>query len=242
MAIDDVQFFVGKSRTLEEVQQTLDAFHSAGKGVLLSSDRPPTELRGLGPELTSRLAAGLAVEVSPPDAPMRYALLQDLASRRGVCIPDDAQRTLADGLSGGAREISGALNRWQLEMEIAPGADAIKVATRVVDLLNGQAQPAVRLSDIHHAVSEAYGVEPNELLSSKRTKSVTEPRMLAMWLARRFTRAGWSEIGDYFGSRSHSTVISAHRRMEGLMSGDQLGGGQPLADTVRRIEAKLRAG
>ncbi|QDU88653.1 Chromosomal replication initiator protein DnaA [Pirellulimonas nuda] len=241
LVIDDVQFFVGKSRTLEELQQTIDAFQSAGKGVLLSSDRPLAELRGLGPELASRLAAGVAVELSAPDAAMRYAILQSLVGAAGVAIPEEAQSTLAGGLVGGARELSGALNRWVLEMEINPGADGDRVAARVVELLNAQSQPAVKMADIHHAVSAEYGVEPNELLSSKRTKSVTEPRMLAMWLARRFTRAAWSEIGDYFGSRSHSTVISAHRRIEGMMTQRDDGAGAPLADAVRRIEARLRA-
>ncbi len=244
LLIDDVQFFVGKARTLEELQQTIDGLQAANKSVLLASDRPLAELRGLGPELSSRLAAGVTAEVEPPDAAMRHAILQGIAQQRGVAIPIGALRKIASGLCGGAWELSGALNRWVLEMEMHPEAEPGIVAARVVEKFNAQSQPAVKLTDIHQAVSAEFGVEPGDLLSTKRTKSATEPRMLAMWLARRFTRAAWSEIGDYFGNRSHSTVISAHRRIESLLArtGDSADPPPALADAVRRIEARLRAG
>lgn len=246
LVVDDVQHLVGKAKTTEEFQQVVDWLGARGRRVLLSSDRPLAELRGLGPELVSRLSAATCAEVSHTDAAMRRDLALRWARERGREMDDRVAQTLAHGLMGGARELAGALNRLELECEAHPQLDPVELAQRVVEIVNGQSQPAVRLEDIHRAVSAVFGVEPSTLLSTRRTKSVTEPRMLAMWLARKYTRAAWSEIGAYFGQRSHSTVISAHRRVEDLMQRRAAvrtaSGDCDLSEALRRVEARLRAG
>jgi chromosomal replication initiator protein len=119
------------------------------------------------------------------------------------------------------------------------------LAERVVTEINHQCTRPVLLGDIQKAVCDVFGVDAKNLKSNKRSKSVSEPRMLAMWLARKYTRAAWSEIGDYFGRRSHSTVISAHRRVESLMGQKTrihtVGGDCELEDAVRRVESALRS-
>jgi chromosomal replication initiator protein len=120
------------------------------------------------------------------------------------------------------------------------------LAERVVGQANRHIRRPVKLDDIQRAVSDFFGVEPKALRSDDRHKSVSQPRMLAMWLARKYTQSAWREIGSYFGGRSHSTVISAHRRVEKQLSraesANLAGHPWPLHEAIERIEAVLRTG
>lgn len=242
LLIDDVQQLLGKTRTLEEFRQTIDAAIEAGAQIVLTADRGPTELRDLGPEIASRLAGGLSVEVPMPDAMMREQLVKQAAQRVGLDLPEATARVIAGRLQGGGREVSGAIHRMALLHETFASPLDEQLAQQVADDTNRLSTPPVRLADIQRAVCDVCGIDSKVLRSDKRTKAVTEPRMLAMWLARRMTGSAWSEIGDFFGRRSHSTVISAHRRMEKLIASPEptrLVAGE-LGETVRRVEAALR--
>ncbi|MEN0110994.1 MAG: DnaA/Hda family protein [Planctomycetota bacterium] len=241
--LDDVQLLLGKRRTAEEFRQTLDTLTADGAQVVLTADRGPAELRELGPDLASRLAAGVSVELHQPDAPTRERLVHAIADRRALTIPAAAARTLARSLTGGAREVAGALNRMTLLHETFDTPMDERLAEQVAGDLNRLATPPLRLDDIRRAVCRVCDVDARALISKNRTKAVSEPRMLAMWLARRMTPSPWSEIGDYFGRRSHSTVIAAHKRVEHLLAAPEPArvGGCDLGETIRRIEAELRA-
>jgi len=243
LMIDNVHQLVGKARTVEELLHTLDALDAEGATVVLTSDRAPHELRELGPELVSRLAAGVTAELRLPSAPMRCELVRRAAAARGIAIPDAAVERLGVSLVGGAREVAGAINK--LELRTLTYGDPIDELTveRVADEINRVATPPVKLADIQRAVCGVFGVDAASLCSARRTKNVTEPRMLAMWLARRLTGSAWSEIGDHFGRRSHSTVIAAHRRVERMLAGPRglrLAVGGDVHDAIRRVEAALR--
>lgn len=242
LLIDDVQQLLGKTRTLEEFRQTIDSAIEAGAQIVLTADRGPTELRDLGPEIASRLAGGLSVEVPMPDAPMREQLVLQTAKRVGLELPASTAQALACRLQGGGREVSGAINRIALLHETFALPLDERLAQQVADDTNRLSTPPVRLADIQRAVCGVCGIDSKTLRSDKRTKAVTEPRMLAMWLARNMTGSAWSEIGDFFGRRSHSTVISAHRRVEKLLASSEptrLVSGE-LGETIRRVEAALR--
>lgn len=242
LLIDDIQQLLGKTRTIEEFRQTVDSYLEAGGQVVLTADRGPKELLGLGPEIASRLAGGLPVETPMPDATVREGIARQIADEIGFALPESVARTLACRLLGGGREIRGALNRMALLQATFDSPIDDQLALQVADDTNRLSTPPVRLSDIQKAVCGVCGVDAKALRSDKRTKAVTEPRMLAMWLARKMTGSAWSEIGDYFGRRSHSTVIAAHRRVERLLqSGEpkRLVAGE-LGETIRRIEAELR--
>lgn len=243
--LDNVHQLLGKQRTTEEFLQTVDSLASQGAQIVLTSDRSREQLRELGPELASRLAAGVTTEVQLPDSEMRLRLLTAEAERRGVDLSDEALRLLSLRLTGGAREAQGALNRALLLAETFDTPFDTDLAERVAEDLNRLSTPPVKLEDIQRAVCGVFGVDAAALRSNKRTKAVTEPRMLAMWLARKLTGSAWSEIGDYFGRRSHSTVISAHRRVERLLAGPQPArlstpAASDLGDAIRKVEAKLR--
>lgn len=243
LIVDDVQQLLGKARTVEEFRQTIDSLIESGAQILLSADRGPNQLRELGPEITSRLAGGLSVEVAMPDADMREKLVNQAAARVGFELPASVARTLACRLLGGGREISGAINRMALLHETFETPLDDRFANQVADDANRLSTPPVRLADIQEAVCSVFGVDSKTLRSDKRTKAVTEPRMLAMYLARNMTGSAWSEIGSFFGRKSHSTVIAAHRRVEALLASPepkQLMTGD-LGETLRRIEATLRS-
>lgn len=244
LLIDDLQFFIGKAKTLEELHHTLDKLAADGAQVVLACDRPPTALQGLGGELVSRLTAGLTVELPPADYETRRRLTRQLSDHAGLAISDEVVDAVAGGISGGAREITGVINRLRVASELIGSEVDTATARRFAEETNAQTTPRVGMADIQSAVCRVFGVDKGVLRSDKRTKAVTEPRMLAMWLSRKYTRAAWSEIGAYFGRRSHSTVISACRRVDTLMNRDPSvrsgAGSTGLQDAVRQIELELR--
>lgn len=244
LLLDNAHQLVGKQRTTEEFLHTLDALASTGGQVVLTSDRSPAELAQLGPELASRLAGGVATPLRMPDAACRAELIARAATQRQLPLSRLACETLAATLHGGAREVSGALNRISLLHETFELELDDALMRRVAAEINRLSTPRVGIDQIEAAVCRVFGVGPKDLRSQKRTKAVTEPRMLAMWLSRKLTGSAWSEIGDHFGRRSHSTVIAAHRRVERLLASSNpprmTGSAGDLHEAIRRVESALR--
>jgi chromosomal replication initiator protein len=246
LLVDDVQFFDGKRATLEELLYTIDALQNRDGQVVLTSDRAPADLAAISPELASRLAGGLSVEMFAPDLTVRVGVVRSLAARMRLELTEDVAGIVARHVVGSARLLSGALNRIVAASMAADQPITPDFAEAAVAAFCSQHTPLVRLPDIQRAVCELFGVEPAALRSTRRNRSTSDPRMLCMWLARRYTRAALSEIGDFFGGRKHSTVISAKRKVDELIDG---GGEVTLGDrpysveeAVRRIEARLRTG
>jgi chromosomal replication initiator protein len=243
LLLDDLQFFVGKQKTLEELHHTIDALMSAGRQLVLASDRNVSALRGLGQELTSRLSGGLVCEISPPDFATRLGVLCQLCAELELTIPEDVLHYVASQITAGARELRGALHRLHAVCAATEKPLTRELAESALDELVRQSTRTLRLMDVEVAVCKVLGVEAAQLRSDSKGRSQSEPRMLAMWLARKYTRAAWSEIGQYFGRRSHSTVISAHRRVEKIITSQAKSGGgsaRQLEDTIHRLERALR--
>ena len=247
LILDDVHFFAGKKATLIELQSTLDMLQRSGRQLVLTADRPPQEIVGLGKELGNRLCGGLVCRLEPPDAETRMGILRHHCQQRGVKAPSTVLDLIVDGVQGDARLLSGALWRLQaasqawsrpITRELAEGtlADLLRVSRRVI-----------RLPDIEQAVCEAFGLDSRSLQSDGKQRAVSQPRMLAMWLARKYTRSALSEIGQYFGRRSHTSVIAANRKIDQLMDSEApmpRSGGADAAflQAARRVELMLRTG
>ncbi|MEM8865741.1 MAG: chromosomal replication initiator protein DnaA [Planctomycetota bacterium] len=246
LLIDDLQFFAGKTKTLEELQHTIDTLLAEGGQIVFASDRPPTALRDLGSELISRINSGISLEIASPDYATRQQLVRQVAGEQEFQLSAEVADAIAANIAGGAREIRGVLNRLRIGAQLVGGEVTITRVQQLIDEINSQSIPRVQMADIQNAVCEVFGVDRGALRSNKRTKAVTEPRMVAMWLSRKYTRAAWSEIGAYYGRRSHSTVISACRRVDGLMNNEpgvrSATGDIALHDALRRIEVELRTG
>lgn len=246
LLIDDLQFFAGKSSTLEELQHTIEEVTRKGGQVIVSADRSPHELEFAGPEFIHRVACGLTTQIQPPSEATREKIVRQLADRKGVQLEEAAIGLLATEISGDARLIAGALNRLKLHQLInGQPVTADEARTHLADLIQ-ISHRTVTLSDIENAVCELFGLEQKTLRSASKVKAVSQPRMLAMWLSRKYTRAALSEIGDYFGGRSHSTVLSAQSKVETWVEKREVIGlkhsALPVENAIRRIEQELRIG
>jgi chromosomal replication initiator protein len=246
LLIDDLQFLVGKKGTLVELLHTIDTALREGRQLVFAADRSPTELNGLGPELSTRLAGGMVCPLEPPDQQTRFRLVQQFGRRLGIELSDDVAELVAAQVTAGARELCGAINRLHAGSRmLGCSIDRAFAEETLADVLR-HAGRAVRLADIERAVCHVFQLPKESLQSQRRAKQVSAARMLAMWLARKYTRAGLAEIGQYFGRRSHSTVISAHKRVTDWIAGQseiELSDFRcKVDDALRRVEAQLRTG
>ena len=246
LVIDDLQFFVGKKATLLELQQTLDALLRQGRQVIFACDRELDALPDLGGDLLTRLRGGMVARVLPPDYDVRRGIVAGVFAKRGLSVPDDVVHYVATSMTRHARELIGAVNRLEATSHMLGVPLSLGMAQEALADLVRSSGRSVRLADIERAVCKAFGIESGSLQSARRARSSSHPRMLAMFLARKHTQAALTEIGSYFGRRSHSTVIAAQKAV-----GDWVAKGAPvtLADAtwdveeaIRRVEDLLRAG
>lgn len=246
LIIDDVQFFAGKRATLVELLNTIDTFQREGRQLVFAADRPPSELTELGAELMTRLQGGLVCSIDPPELETRRGIIARLAERMQLDVPSDVQEFIAARFHSHARELAGALNRLDAASRAWERAISLELAQEALAEMIRHSTRSVRLADIEQAVCRVFGLEPQSLQSGRKGKEINHPRMLAMWLARKHTRAALSEIGRYFGRRSHSTVILAQKKVEAWMADGAAPSlserGWSAEEAIRRVEQKLLAG
>lgn len=246
LIIDDIQFFQGKRSTLVELLYTIDTLVRAGRQVVVAADRSPVELRDLGGELITRIEGGMICQIESPDYAVRRGIVAQMAGRMKLNIPDAVQEFIASRLTNHARELRGAMCRLQAASEAFARPVTLDMAEETLADMIRQSGRLVRLPDIQRAVCKNFGIEPESLASPCKSKAVNHARMLAMWLARKHTRAALSEISAFFGRRSHSTVISAQRRVDGWIAAKPASrlfeDSSTVDETIRRIEQSLLAG
>ena len=246
LMIDDLQFFEGKRATLVELLHTIDTLMQEGRQLVFTSDRPPAELEDLAPELSSRLSAGLVCRIDPPDYETRRGIVRQMARRLDLNLSKGVQEFVARNLTGDVREISGGLNRLKaIQQAEGRNITATMAESALADLIRHNTR-AVDLKQIEEAVCQTFALSPKSLRSDCKTQAVSHPRMLAMWLARRVTRAALSEIGDHFGGRRHSTVISAQKKIDRWLdegAAVKFGSQQlPVEEALRCVQARLQTG
>jgi len=246
LVIDDVQFFAGKKATLLEVQHTIDALQRLGRQVILACDRELDALPELGADLLTRCRGGMTARILPPDYDVRRGIVAALCSKRGLDVPDDVIHYIATSMTRHARELYGAVNRLEATSTMLGLPIRLDMAEEALSDLVRSSGRSVRLADIERAVCKAFGIEGGSLQSARRSRTGSHPRMLAMYLARKHTQAALAEIGQYFGRRSHSTVIAAQKTV-----GEWVSSGAPIVlaeatwsvdEAIRRVEDVLRAG
>jgi len=246
LLVDDVQFFANKKATLDELLHTIDALQARGGQVVLASDRAAAELAEISPELASRVSSGLAVAIEPPDFAARAGIVRTMTARMQTALDDAVVELIANSVVGSGRMLAGAINRLVAVAAALGRPITVELAEAALAEFCRQHVPQVRLADIQRAVCDVFGVDGPVLRSARKSRAAAEPRMLAMWLARRYTRAALSEIGEFFGGRSHSTVVSAKKKFDGLITqGGTLVVGDrpcPVDEAIRRIELRLRTG
>ena len=246
LVVDDVQFFAGKRATIIELQHTVDALLRSGKQLVLAADRPPSSLMELGTEMIARFSGGLICGIEEADYATRLGIARRFASRMEITFPEEVLELVAADLGGDSRQLCGALNRLEATCLAMKLPLTVSLARATLQEVFRATQRVVRLPDIERAVCDTFGLDPKCLRERTKAKSVSHPRMLAMWLARKYTHAAFSEISEYFGRRSHSTVISAEKKITRLVAdGSNVQLGQEacrVQDAIRRVELKLRTG
>lgn len=219
--IDDVQFFVGKSRSQEEFFYTFNALFEAHKQVVITSDCFPREMTGIEERLISRFGWGLTVAVEPPELEMRVAILLKKAELDGIHLDESIAFFIAKHIRSNVRELEGALKRViaysrfnNTPMTLASARDALK---DLLAVLNRQ----VSIENIQKTVADYYKIKVSEMYSKKRFRSIARPRQVAMALAKELTQQSLPEIGESFGGRDHTTVLHACRKVAELRESDQ---------------------
>jgi len=245
LALDDIHFFQGKKATVVELLHTIDSVLRQGHQLVLAAHCPPGELTGLGRELINRLASGLVCGIAPPDQRTRLGIARRWARAFDEETPDDALRWIAANIVGDARLLRGAVNRLRAASAALKEPASRQMAEEHLADLAEATSCLVRVQDVERAVCHAFELDPRSLRSSRKLKGLAQPRMLAMWLARKYTRAALSEISEHFGRRSHSSVISASRKVAGWLSdGSTIEGPQgawKVEDALRKIERQLQS-
>src|SRR6266704_139205 len=228
--VDDVHFLEGKEMTQEEFFHTFNALFEAHKQIVLTSDRPPKEIPGLEDRLISRFEWGLVADIGHPDLEHRIAILRKKAEQDHLelTIPDDVLRFIAEHIRSSVRELEGCIIKLLLfaslknrEVTIELAREALSDKIRQGEESATYAQPTPSIDRVQEVVARRWGVTPEGLRSKARTKTLTIPRQVAMYLARDMLGMQLVEIGQAFGGRDHSTVIHSVDKVERQMMRDR---------------------
>jgi len=238
LVIDDIHFLAKREHTQEEFFHTFNSLYAQKKQIVLSSDAPPEEIPDLENRLVSRFKWGLVATVEPPGFDTRVAILRKKAEMRSFDLPHQVAEYIAGRVTTNIRELEGAILTLQMVASVADRPIDIEMAR---EALGDQGQSApVRvptIDEIISAVCKRFDVKRTEILGKKRTRSITLPRHIAIYLARHLTRNSLQEIGGSFGGRDHTTVMHAIERAE-----VQRRASADLEATIRQLEEQLMPG
>jgi len=209
LLIDDIQFIEGKEQMQIEFFHTFNALHESGKHIVMTCDKPPQSLASLEERLRTRFSSGLIVDIQPPDYETRVAILKRRAQQNNVNVPEDVFDYISANIATNIRELDGAFNTV-LAYSLLAGSIDLEVATAALkDIIQPRPSKQLTAQMIMEIVARYYNVTVNEILSNRRSKDVTVPRQIAMYMCRFVLNMTFPKIGDVFGGKDHTTVIHA---------------------------------
>ncbi len=216
LLIDDIQFFAGKEQSQEEFFHTFNTLLDRNHQMVLTCDKYPKEIEGLEERLKSRLGWGLPVIIEPPELETRAAVLLSKANSMGVTLPNDCAIYIAQRIRSNIRELEGALKRVVANSRFTDqeiDVPFIKEALKDLFVISAK---MVSIDNIQKTVAEYYNIKLSDLLSKRRSRSITRPRQLAMALTKSLTNHSLPEIGEAFNGRDHTTVLHACSKIKEL--------------------------
>jgi chromosomal replication initiator protein len=220
LIVDDIQFFSGKEKTQDSFFHTFNALHQIGKQLVLSSDRPPKELKGLDDRLISRFQWGLTADIQPPDLETRIAILRKKSVDDGIALPQDVVEFIAGNVTSNIRELEGCLISLLARASLEGREVTLDLAKDVLRVVVGDIRSPLNIEMIQRCVCEYFNI-PEDLLRAKtRKQEIVNARQIAMYLAKELTNSSLKTIGLHFGGRDHSTVIHAYQSVEDQMRVD----------------------
>jgi chromosomal replication initiator protein len=237
LIIDDIQFLIGKEKTQDYFFHIFNALHQAGKQIVLSSDKPPKELKGLNERLISRFQMGLTADIQAPDFETRIAILKNKAISYGISIPNDILEYMALNITSNVRELEGSLIKLLASSSLNSQEIDMSLARKAVNEIASGRQVNISIDYITQIVCKYFSVDENKVREKNRKKEVVLARQVAMFLSKKLTKSSLKTIGLHFGGRDHSTVIHAYNSIEQLVSDDNT-----TKDIVETLRNKIELG
>ena len=220
LMVDDLQFLIGKDNTQEEFFHTFNALIDAGKQIVVSADKSPSDLNGLEDRLRTRLGCGMVADLHATTFELRISILEAKATRAGVAVPPRVLEFLAHKITTNVRELDGALNRLIAHANLFNRPVTLEATQEVLhDILKAHDR-RVTIEEIQKRVAEHFSIRLTDMSSARRARAVARPRQVAMYLAKQLTSRSLPEIGRKFGNRDHTTVMHAVARVTEIMGVD----------------------
>ena len=222
LLVDDIQFIAGKESTQEEFFHTFNTLWQAGKQIVLTSDRPPREIRTLEERLRTRFEWGLMADISAPDFETRIAIIRRKAELLDFEIPDDVAQYIANRIKSNIRQLEGAVKKLKAYKLMIGASPSIALAQNAIkDILNDNQPVAITVERIIDEVSRTFGVSSADIRSNRRTAAISNARQVAIYIVREVTQMSMAAIGQEFGGRDHSTIVYANSQVEKQMASDR---------------------
>ncbi len=217
LIIDDIQFLIGREKTQDLFFQIFNMLHQSGKQIILSSDKPPKELKGLNERLVSRFQWGLTADIQPPDLETRIAILKNKSVNYGISLSHEIIEYIAYNITSNIRELEGCLIKLLANSSLNEKEIDFELVKKTVKEIATNRPSNISIDQITKVVCEFYDVEENKVREKNRKKEIVLARQVAMYLAKKLTNASLKTIGLHFGGRDHSTVIHAQNSIEELI-------------------------
>jgi chromosomal replication initiator protein len=231
LLIDDVQFIEGKTGTQEELFHTINALYEKQKQIVLSSDRPPKEIKAITDRLRSRFGMGLIADIQPPELELKIAIIQKKAELEKIPLTEEVTQFLAARIKSNIRELEGCLIRLGAHASLTGSPIDVAMAKDILKDIVADDNRPVTAETILKIVADFFSIKCQEMKSKKRTKEIALPRQIAMYLCKQCTDSSLNDIGKNFGGKDHATVIYACRQIEERRAKD--------ADFSRKIESLI---
>lgn len=235
LIIDDIQFLSGRERTQEEFFHTFESLFQGGKQIILTSDKMPRDIPGLAGRLRTRFEWGLPADLQPPDEETKIAILQRKAAEKKTVLSRQVAAYLARQPETSVRVLEGYLNRLMAVSQLQGVEPDLELARQVLGPLVSERQ--VSVDEVITAVAAHFGLKVADLKGDRKTRDISHPRQVAMYMARRLTRSSFPEIGRIMGGKDHSTVVKGVKRVRQSAEEDP-----ELAETLRAVERAIQDG
>jgi chromosomal replication initiator protein len=236
LLIDDIHTIEKGAGTQEELFYTFEELYKNKKQMVFTCDRPVAELKGMAPRLQSRFQWGLHIDLKPPNYETRYAILKKKMENRNVIVPDEVIDLISKNISTNVRDLEGALNKLTAYSELLGKPVTLDIAQKELkDLIDSSKPGNLSVENIQRVVAEYYHLTPNDLKGRKRSKTIVRARHIAMYLIRNLTEYSFTDIGEDFGGKDHSTVLVSCEKIENECRTDS-----SLYSTIEELKRKIK--
>ena len=237
LLVDDVQFIAGRKQTQEEFFHTFNTLYESGKQIVLTSDRPPSEMTLLDDRLRTRFEWGLLADVTPPDFETRIAIIKNKAALLGMELPDKITVYIAQNVTANVRQLEGTINKILAYKDLLGNDTNEETVTRAIqDMLRRSNEYIPTPESILEYISKYYSLEESVIRGQQRIRDAVSARQIAMYLIRSMTNLSLDEIGKVFDNRDHSTVLYSIQQIEKKMKKDPA-----FAETVKEIKTNINS-